>query len=136
VGFDAAMTRVFVEGKSPDGLSLRSSLLDTSSGRVLHEVDSLHGNGRAMTSDGRWAAAENRSDGGGSSVRPARVQCLGDRDGEARGLHGSGSQQGDHRDGFQPRRGSPRDGRASMRLHASGTRPSGRRPLALRMPAR
>jgi WD40 repeat protein len=68
VGFDAGMTRVFVEGQSQDRLSSRFSLLDTGSGRVVHQVDSLHGTGSAMTSDGRWAAAENRSDGGGSAI--------------------------------------------------------------------
>ena len=68
VGFDAGMTRSFVEGKSPDRMSLRSSLLDTSSGRVVHQVDSLHGNGAAMTSDGRLAAAADRTGGGASST--------------------------------------------------------------------
>jgi len=68
VGFDAGMTRSFVEGISPDRMSLRSSLLETSNGRVVHQVDSLHGNGAAMTSDGRLAAAVDRSGGGASST--------------------------------------------------------------------
>jgi len=68
VGFDAAMTRALVEEISPDRLSLRSSLLDTGTGRVVHQVDSLHGNGAAMTSDGRLAAAADRTGGGASST--------------------------------------------------------------------
>jgi WD40 repeat protein len=68
VGFDAAMTRVLVEGKSPDRMSLRSRLLEVGSERVLHQADALHGNGRALASDGRWAAAVNRTDGGGSAT--------------------------------------------------------------------
>ena len=70
VGFDAAMTRALVEEISPDRLSLRSSLLDTGTGRVVHQVDSLHGNGRSMASDGRLAAAVRRSGGGAAVTAP------------------------------------------------------------------